>query len=653
MTLGYEEKLEELNALVEYVNSCFEKSKVNKNEVSERMLESLRAYKMQYTDDKLKAIKEMGGSEIYMPLVNIKVRALKAWLIDIFFTHSDPPFDLEPTPVPELPEKEMQDLNSKFMQDYKEILEQAVQLREMSGGQLDISPILQMLSNRSQEIKENLDNDVLEYTKKLAEQEKKRIDDQFIEGGFYDALDETMLDIALFPSAIMKGSVPRSKKVFGKNKEIENKVIPTFNRVSPFDIFIAPNATDFSDYVIEILHLKPKDLSDLKKVDGYNEEAIDLVLGLYADIGYSVDYTYEQAKNIEGGTIANNKNYIDIIEFWGDIKGSLLNSAPNQNVEYDDNEYYSVAIWICDNYILKASLNPDPLGNKPYSKTSFVNVAGSFWGLSLYDVLADLQGGINALARSIVNNAALSSGPMIERNIDRTARDSKKAIVPWAMFDSTDMGMTSAPAYRFYQPTNTSNALVQTMAYFLKLADELSGIPAYAHSDTTSGAGARTSSGLQMLMQSSSRGIKQVVKAIDKGIIEPIVKRQYFFNLINYYGLDEDVPDLNIKAKGTTYLMEKDAQTQKFLELLNVTNNPVDLQLLGSDNRKLIWEKVLHNFGVELPVENELKKTISELLAQAQGGGQGGGQAPLPKKADSGSIQGQAAQFRKESLANG
>jgi hypothetical protein len=266
MTLGYEEKLEELNALVEYVNSCFEKSKVNKNEVSERMLESLRAYKMQYTDDKLKAIKEMGGSEIYMPLVNIKVRALKAWLIDIFFTHSDPPFDLEPTPVPELPEKEMQDLNSKFMQDYKEILEQAVQLREMSGGQLDISPILQMLSNRSQEIKENLDNDVLEYTKKLAEQEKKRIDDQFIEGGFYDALDETMLDIALFPSAIMKGSVPRSKKVFGKNKEIENKVIPTFNRVSPFDIFIAPNATDFSDYVIEILHLKPKDLSDLKSI---------------------------------------------------------------------------------------------------------------------------------------------------------------------------------------------------------------------------------------------------------------------------------------------------------------------------------------------------------------------------------------------------
>ena len=41
--------------------------------------------------------------------------------------------------------------------------------------------------------------------------------------------------------------------------------------------------------------------------------------------------------------------------------------------------------------IIKAVLNYDPLGEKPYCKTSFIKTPGSFWGKGIPEVIEDLQ----------------------------------------------------------------------------------------------------------------------------------------------------------------------------------------------------------------------------------------------------------------------
>jgi glycosyltransferase involved in cell wall biosynthesis len=203
---------------------------------------------------------------------------------------------------------------------------------------------------------------------------------------------------------------------------------------------------------------------------------------------------------------------------------------------------------------------------------------------------------------------------MIERNIDRIPPNAEKVIIPWKIFDSVGFGVGNEPAYRFYQPSLTANALIQVIAYFMKLADELSGVPAYAHGDVTVGGAGRTASGLNLLIANASRGLREVVMNIDSGMIEPDVKRTYYFNVIDFYGLHEEIPDLNIRAKGSLILMEKMMQTQRMLELLQLTNNPIDLNLLGLEGRKYLLEHIFKNFGIHnfIPLQFTPSKCCEE-----------------------------------------
>lgn len=622
---NYETKNEELQPLVSHILSLFEQAKTAKQPIEDRLIENLYYFRKEYTPQKLAQIREIGGSEIYLPIANIKCRALKAWLTDVFFPETgEPPFDIEPTPVPELPEDVQIEFQQKLQREIQELIMQAQQVHQLSGGAFSPDIIAEKIPEIIEKEKETYHRKVYEQASKLAEQEKRRIYDQFVEGGFFEALNEILHDVAIFPSAIMKSCVPRKVRTFSPTLQPVYKIIPTFNRVSPFDIYPSPTASDFSDWVIEVLHLTPQDLASLKGVEGFDEDAIDIILGLYGEIGYSLSDSKNSERMKLEGKSDTYSNLIDVIEFWGAIKGSLLKDYIE---DVEDNEYYEVAVWICDSYVLKAILNPDPLAMKPYCKVSFIDIPSSFWGYSLIDVLKDLQDGANALARAIINNSALSSGPMVERNIDRIPKEEPKTIIPWKIFDSHDLGMANAPAYRFYQPNLTANALVQVLMYYIKLADELSGVPPYAHSLVNAGGSVRTASGLAMLMESSARGIKEVVKSIDVGIIEPTVKRQYFYNLINFYGTTERVPDLNIKAKGSITLMNRMAQVSKVMQLLQITNNPVDLQLIGLEARKMMLENIFSGFGVNIPIEPDMSQVIQQLQAQLQQQPQRAGQS--------------------------
>jgi hypothetical protein len=60
----------------------------------------------------------------------------------------------------------------------------------------------------------------------------------------------------------------------------------------------------------------------------------------------------------------------DALEFWGKVSGRMLREwgldeeeVPDEAREYDAN------VWLIGNYVVKAVLNYDPLGEKPYAKT--------------------------------------------------------------------------------------------------------------------------------------------------------------------------------------------------------------------------------------------------------------------------------------------
>ncbi|RLG68878.1 hypothetical protein DRN93_01710, partial [archaeon] len=86
-----------LPELVSLIREHFDRAKQHKSQhVDERLLNCVYAFKSEYTPKKLMSIRDLGGSEAYIPITNMKVRAGKAWLTDIFFRPRDPIFSLKP-----------------------------------------------------------------------------------------------------------------------------------------------------------------------------------------------------------------------------------------------------------------------------------------------------------------------------------------------------------------------------------------------------------------------------------------------------------------------------------------------------------------------------------------------------------------------------
>ncbi|MBF0459679.1 MAG: hypothetical protein HQK99_17470 [Nitrospirae bacterium] len=180
--------------------------------------------------------------------------------------------------------------------------------------------------------------------------------------------------------------------------------------------------------------------------------------------------------------------------------------------------------------------NPDPMGLKPFSKVSFEEIPGVFWGTGLCEMIEDMQ-------------------------------------------------MSGAQALRFYSPPMVVDKLMAVYEFFLKRAEEQTGIPTYTGVNMTDAATSGTASGFSMLISQAARGIKNVVKNIDSKVIATSVERQYYFNLDYDKGID-DVPDLRIIAKGTSSLIAKEQQAIRRSEFLRATNNPVDAEIMGTEGRR-------------------------------------------------------------------
>jgi len=619
--------------LSQYVLSKFDEAKRAKQPIEERLIDCMQRFKSQYSDEKLHELKQIDAPEIYIPLTSIKCRALTAWLVDVLFHDETLPYDIATTPVPDLP-LEIQQILAHKVFDAIAPISKYLPFEDLQSFVIDAKDLAE----------KELKIEIEKYSKKLAEGFKKKLDDVLIEGGFHEALSSLCVDISIFPTAIIKGGILSKEKGYVRTNlglEPKDKEVYKFKVVSPFNIYPSPYATGFEDYVIEVLNLLPQDLYKLKGLPGYNSDVIDDVLDRY-DQGYrfhhlSYTATVDSLEENEGASEADYP-YIDVLEFWGSVKGKLLQDY-GLSVN-DPNKYYETTIWMIENMVLKAVLNEDPLGLKPYAKASFISLPYSFWGIALPEVISSIQDSVNAMARAIVVNSVLASGPLIERNIDRISDNEPKAIIPWHMYDTHESAMSEAPAYRFNNIQLVADRLAIVMTYYMKMADETSGIPAYAHGDITVGGAGRTASGLSMLTTNATRGIKAVLRNIDSGIINPVVSRMYY-TLVPKSKLSE-IPDLKIRTKGTLSLAEREMEATRALELLRIVSNPIDQQLVGVEGRKYLLGTIAKSIGIDpdriFGYSDEIQELIKPILEQMQIG------QPTQTKSPLNSVQNEAVQ---------
>lgn len=570
-----------IQGLASHVRKRWESARTAKRKLEERMLQCLRQRNGEYDPEKAQEIVNQGGSDIFINLTSVKCRAATSWLRDTLLgSGSDKPWSIRATPNPTMPPEIMESLQAKLTAQLTAHLAQ--------GGQ---PPDEEQLRQLAIQMKDEAERELREEANDRVERMSRKMEDQLAEGGWHHAFDEFLDDIVTFPYAVLKGPVKRRRKSLqwqdGKlvpMEEIRNE----WERVDPFYLYWAPWSWEINDgYVIERHRLTADELQALIGVPGYNDDAIRTVLNDFETQGMKQWLWTDAAKaQAEGKYVTEaiiSGDLIDAIQLWDSVKGSLLLEWGLTEKEIPDAALnYPCEVWLIANVVIRAVLNYDPLGRKPYYLTSYENVPGAVDGKGVTDLCRDSQLMVNAAARSLANNMGISSGPQVGVNISRLPPgEDITDMHPWKIwqFQSSDYGDNTAPI-TFFQPGSNANELMAVFEKFSARADEDTMIPRYMTGESTPGAG-RTSSGLSMLISNAGKGIKQVISNIDQNVITPAIERLYQDNL--RYSDDPDlIGDVNIIATGANSLVVKEAEAirrNEFLQL--VLNSPVAQQIVG------------------------------------------------------------------------
>ena len=630
-----------IQGLAAHIRTRWDSSRTAKRDLEDRMLQCLRQRNGEYDPDKLQEIKDQGGSTIYINLTSVKCRAATSWLRDTLLgSGSDKPWSIAATPNPDMPPEIMQELQARLANEL------AIHLQQ--GG---MQPSPSELRTMAVQMKDEAEREMREMSADRVARMERKMEDQLHEGGWHKAFNEFLDDIVTFPYAVMKGPIKRKRKTL---KWQNNELVPVeeirneWERVDPFMLYWAPWSWELGDgYVIERHRMTADDLQALIDVPGYNNDAIRTVLNDFSTSGMKewlwTDASKAQAEGKYVTEAIISGDLIDALQLWDSVKGSLLLEWGLTEKEIPDPALnYPCEVWLIGSTVIRAVLNYDPLGRKPYYVTSYENLPGSVDGKGVTDLCRDAQAMVNASGRALANNMGISSGPQVGINISRLpSGEDITDMHPWKIwqFSSSDYGDNSPPI-TFFQPQSNANELMAVFEKFSARADEDTMIPRYMTGENTPGAG-RTSSGLSMLISNAGKGIKQVISNIDKNVITPAIERLYQDNL--RYSKDPDlIGDVNVVATGASSLVIKEAEAVRRNEFLQVVlNSPVAQQIVGMDGTaELLRDQAKHLSGnidrivpdrQQLSVVQQQQQTIAQLqeqLAAIMGELQNSGMAP-------------------------
>ena len=606
------------NSLVGFIETEFGRMVRHRDGASgwtDRLIKAMHTFNGQYDTQKLMEIKQFGGSDIYARLIAGKCRGATSLLRDIY-VNVDKPWALSPTPDPVLPDDVIADVAN------------LVNVEAQTMSRLGQPPTPEMIRDRTTMLMLAAKRASIKKAREQADLAFKRLDDILVEGGFYDAMDEALVDISLFPFACIKGPVvrivPQVTWVDGK-ATMTDKPKMFWNRVSPFDVWWTPGASKIQDAaVIEKSRVTRADLNQLIGLPGYNDDAIKEVLKWYGRSGYVETQPSQEAERAvlerRENPQMNESGLIDMLEYHGYVQGEMLLDYGMTAAEIPDpGKDYFIDAFKIGRYIIKVQLSPSLRKRPYYYVTSFEKVPGTIVGNALPDILTDIQDAANAALRSLVNNMSIASGPQVVINDDRVAEnENSDDLYPWKRWHTVNdpMGNNSQKAVDFYQPDSRAQELLGVYEKFTQIGDELSAIPRYITGSERLGGAGRTASGLAMLMGNSAKILQTVAANVDSDIVEPSVTELYdICMLTDQTGLLRG--DENVDVLGVKVAMQRETQRQRQLEFLQITANPIDLQITGIKGRAAVLRSV--SDGIGLPGE-DIVPPDDEIKAMAQGG---------------------------------
>jgi hypothetical protein len=499
----------------------------------------------------------------------MKVTAAYSRITELLFQPSQRYWACDPSPNPN---------TSKFKQAPKQAKTEIMQLIQqgmIDPNALGDKDINDLVHERIEEIELEARNDAAESAERMA----NVIDDQLKESHADRELKRALMEMIIFGDGCIKGAtvdVKRDKQwaqVGGKwsMQDIE-EVVPRVQYRSVFDIYPDPYATGMNDAtgLFDRHMMTQTEFKKLASFKGFDANLINEIISNNRAGNYTEEMHETQRRMIAGINTNGTQNRFEVLEYWGAVSGYDLKSV-GIDVE-DEATEYQANVWLCAGRVVKAMLNPLEPNRIPYQVVPYERGLHSFWGVGVPAMMGDSQKVINAAARMMIDNSALSAGAQVEVNTDMVAPGANiSKISPFKIWARSG-GDASHPLLRFHNIPNNSQAMMTIIDIFRKFADEETSLPSYSHGQVQDGM-TKTASGMSMLMGAATISIKNVIKNIDDYLIEPMITSFYDWNML--WNDDDTIKgDGVILAQGSTGLMSKEIKSERVLQFAQMVANP-------------------------------------------------------------------------------
>lgn len=491
--------------------------------------------------------KNSNRSTIFVPLTRPYVDIAAARISDMYLPTDDRNWDGEPTPVPEL-------INA--LEDHTPVAPQ----QAGPDGQPMPQPTVADQARA-----------VMGEATKCWEKARTQIDDWLVECGYNGELRKVVHDMARIGTGILKGPFPKSKvskavkkMAGGYAMEVVSQIVPASVRVDPWKFYPAAGCgEDVNEcpYVFEEDAITRSKLRDLKAEGlGYIVEQID------ACLEEGPIHPLTGTKKTQG----NQKSESDLFGIWyfeGQVEWQDLKDA-GCDCDGEKGDVFHAVVTMVNDRVVKAALHHLDAGEFTYDVVVWQRKSGMWAGDGVARQGRTAQLGVNAAARNLLDNAGQSAKP--HKVINRSAI--KPGPDPWTWYMSGDADTQQvAHAMMFFAVPSMQKELMEIIAYFNKMFEDATGLPMLLMGQQ--GAAPETVGGMEMLQNNAGTVPRNIVRMLDNKLTTPHINRYYEYLLV--HGEDDSMKgDFKIHARGSSALVERDAQSQFLINIMQLALNP-------------------------------------------------------------------------------
>ena len=570
-------------ALISFIQERFTRAEESRRADEVRWLRAYRNYRGLYGPDV--QFTETEKSRVFIKVTKTKTLAAYGQIVDVLLSNNKFPISIDPSVLPDgivedvhfdpqqPPSTEKQKSNIPFGEQGSAGI--------TAGFSLDT--LEEMLGSMKEELKDipNLKKGpgvtptsvTFSPAMVAAKKMEKKIHDQLDESSASKHLRSVAFEMALFGTGVMKGP-------FGTNKEYPHwdddgkynpliKTVPELSSVSIWNFYwdADANNTEECQYVIERHKLNRSQVRALKRRPFFRANVIDEVIA--EGESYQKKYWEDDLKDFAPNFGIDR---FEVLEYWGSIDiDFLIENDINIPPELEGEGELQANIWYCNGKILRLVLNPFKPSKIPYYAVPYELNPYSLAGVGIGENMDDTQTLMNGFMRMAVDNAVLSGNLVFEIDETNLVPGQDFSVHPGKVFRRQG----GAPGQSLFG-TKFPNVAQENLQLFDKarqLSDESTGLPSFAHGQTgVSGVG-RTASGISMLMNAASGGVKTVIKNIDDYLLGPIGKAYFNFNM--QFDYDPEIKgDLEVNARGTESLMANEVRSQRLMQFLQIASQP-------------------------------------------------------------------------------